>query len=393
MIDTTFDPYLLPVFGAEFLGGYHTEGDIVTQTTDGIDLNQLWSEYQQTLAIYNENRQRLISIFTYPVTNLIENVPQVGEATFEEASEFGEPRSARVGVKYLQLGYDFKDYDAATRYTWKFLRDADQRQVQAVHEEFIRADGRMIFRKVMEALFDNRDRETEIAQRNYPVYPLYNGDGMVPPPFKGQTFDGTHNHYMVSGNALIDSSDLEDAYEHLEHHGYSVESGATIVIMLNKTQAKEVRKFRTGVVNNNGATAAYDFIPATNQPPMILPNSEGLLGSQPPNTWNGLRVLGSYADLLIVEDSYIPEGYMLMFASGGAGDVRNLVGLREHANPAYRGLRLLPGNQQRYPLVDSYYSRGFGTGVRQRGGAVIMQFKASGTYDVPAQYKAGKVLL
>lgn len=389
----TIDPYLLPIFGGDFLGGYHTEGDIVTQTSDGIDLNQLWGEYQQTLAIYNTMRQRLISLFTYPVTNLIENVPQVGEATFEEASEFGEPRSSRIGVKYLQLGYDFKDYDAAIRYTWKFLRDADARQVQAVHEEMIRADGRMIFRKVMEALFDNRDRETEIAQRNYPVYPLYNADGMIPPSYKNNTFDGTHNHYIVSGNAQIDSGDLEAAYEHLEHHGYSIESGATIVAMVNKTQAKEIRKFRAGVANNNSVIAAYDFIPSPNQPPTILPNTEGLLGSQPTNNWGGLRVLGSYADVLIIEDSYIPEGYMLMFASGGSADVRNLVGLREHANQAYRGLRLLPGNQQRYPLIDSYYSRGFGTGVRQRGGATITQFKASGTYDVPAAYKAGKVLL
>lgn len=388
------DLYLLPLVGGDdLLGGYHTEGDIVTFTTDGIDLNELWSEYQATLSIYAAQRAQLVQLFTYPVTNLIENVPQVGEASFEEASEFGEPRSSRLGVKYIQLGYDYKDYDAATRYTWKFLRDADARQVQAIHEEFIRADGRLIFRKVMEALFDNRNREAEIGQRAYDVYPLYNGDGMVPPQYKGNTFDGTHNHYLVSGNAQVDSGDLEDAYEHLEEHGYGLENGTTVILMVNKTQAKEIRKFRQGVANNNGAIAAYDFIPAANQPPMILPNEAGLLGSQPPSQWGGLRVIGSYAGIYIVEDSYIPEGYSLLFGSGGAGDLRNLVGLREHANPAYNGLRLLPGNQQRYPLIDSYYARAFGTGVRQRAGAVITQFKASGTYDIPEQYKQGKVLL
>ena len=388
------DLYLLPLVGGDdLLGGYHTEGDIVTHSTDGVDLNDLWAEYQVTLSIYAAQRAQLVQLFTYPVTNLIENVPQVGEASFEEASEFGEPRSSRLGVKYIQLGYDFKDYDAATRYTWKFLRDADARQIQAIHEEFIRADGRLIFRKVMEALFDNRNREAEIGQRAYDVYPLYNGDGMVPPNYKGNSFDGTHNHYLVSGNAQIDSGDIEDAYEHLEEHGYGIENGTTVILMLNKTQAKEVRKFRQGVANNNGAIAAYDFIPSPNQPPMILPNSEGLLGSQPPSQWGGLRVIGSYAGIYIIEDSYIPEGYSLLFGSGGAGDLRNLVGLREHANPAYNGLRLLPGNQQRYPLVDSYYARAFGTGVRQRAGAVITQYKASGSYVIPANYKQGKVLL
>lgn len=388
------DLFLLPLAGGDnMLGGYHTEGDIVTFTSDGIDLNELWSEYQATLQIYAAQRSTLVQLFTYPVVNLIENVPQVGEASFEEASEFGEPRSARVGVKYIQLGYDYKDYDAATRYTWKFLRDADARQVQAIHEEFIRADGRLVFRKVMEALFDNRNRDTNLNNQVYNVYPLYNGDGMVPPKYKGNEFTGSHNHYLVSGGAQIDSGDFEASYEHLEEHGYSIENGTTIIAMVNKVQAKEIRKWKTNVANNNGAVAEYDFIPAPGQPTMILPNESGLLGSQPPATWNGLRVIGSYMGVLIIEDSYIPEGYMLMFGTGGAGDLRNLVGLREHANPAYNGLRLLPGNQQRYPLIDSYYSRSFGTGVRQRAGGVITQFKASGDYDIPTQYKKGSGLV
>jgi hypothetical protein len=39
-----------------------------------------------------------------------------------------------------------------------------------------------------------------------------------------------------------------------------------------------------------------------------------------------------------------------------------------------------------YPLIDSFYQRGFGTGVRQRGGGVVMQIKASGVYDIPTPY-------
>jgi hypothetical protein len=59
------------------------------------------------------------------------------------------------------------------------------------------------------------------------------------------------------------------------------------------------------------------------------------------------------------------------------------VGLREHANPAFRGLRLIPGNQQAYPLIDSYYARAFGTGIRQRGVAAVMKLDPS-AYSVPA---------
>lgn len=387
------DLYLLPIFGGDNKGGYHTEGDLVTITADGIDLNALWGEFQMTMSIYNEQMARLVGLLTYPVVNLIETVPQVGEATFEEASEFGVPQAARVTLDYFQLGYDFKDYDVATRYTWKFLRDADARQIEAVHAEMLRADGRLIFRKVMEAIFDNRNRTADIRNQGYNVYAMYNGDGTVPPPYKGKTFTGTHSHYLVSGAAQIDSGDLEEAYDHIAEHGYSIEAGTTFVALMNKSQIREVRKFRQGQVNNNGVTANYDFIPSANQPALIVPNSEGLLGSLPPSDWQGLRVVGSYADMLIIEEAFIPEGYMLTFGSGGAGDLQNLVGLREHFNEAYRGLRLLPGQQQNYPLVDSYYSRGFGTGVRQRAGAVVTQFSDVPTYVIPNQYKRGMGLV
>lgn len=370
-------------------GGYHTEGDLVSVSADGRDLNEMWAEFLGTLALVNERQSALVQLMTFPVQQLVESVPQVGEVEFEDASEFGVPGSARLTLDYYEMAYDFRDYDLATRYTWKFLRDADARQIEAVHQQILAADQRLIFRRVMEAIFDNANRTADIRKQAYNVYPLYNADGTVPATYKGKTFDGTHSHYMVSGSATIDSGDLEDAYEKIAEHGFGLAQGTTFITMLNRTQIKEVRKFRAGVVNNNAAVAQYDFIPSATQPALIVPNSDGLIGSLPPSIWNGLPVVGSYAGMLIIEESYIPEGYMLMFGTGGSGDLQNLVGLREHANPAYRGLRLLPGNQQNYPLVDSFYSRGFGTGIRQRAGGVVMQFKTTGAYTAPVAYTKG----
>ena len=44
------------------------------------------------------------------------------------------------------------------------------------------------------------------------------------------------------------------------HHGYGFENGTTFVCLMNREDIKEVRKFRSGVENNNEAVAAYDFI-------------------------------------------------------------------------------------------------------------------------------------
>lgn len=376
-----------PVRGAEG-SGYNTEGDLLQLTSDGRDLNGLWAEFQATLAIFNERRATLVNTLTYPVVNVIEDVPQVGSFDMDEASEYGEPTGARVELGIYSLAFDFKDYDKATRYTWKFLRDAPASHLEAIHNAMLEADSRLIFRKVMESLFDNTNRAATIKGQNYTVYSLYNGDGTVPPTYKNTTFAGSHSHYMVSGAVLCDSGDLEDMYATIKEHGYGIEQGTQFVLLANSLQTKEIRKFKAGVTVN-GTLCNFDFIPAPGQPSMIVPNQQGLIGLLPPSSWNGLPVIGSYMNILIIEEDYIPAGYALMYGTGGDGNLQNPVGLREHANPAYRGLRLIGGDKESYPLRDAFYSRGFGTGVRQRAGAAVMQFSAPGAYVVPPAFKRG----
>lgn len=369
--------------------GMLTQGDLVTVTSDGIDLNALWNAFSESTAIYNEAMDALIQLLTYPVDIPIEPVVQIGEMTFEEATEIGVARGAGLPIEVFQMGYDLRHYDKRNAYTWMFLADADARQVEAIHEAVLWADKRLVFRKVMEAVFDNRTRRANIRNQAYNVYPLYNGEGIAPPRFKNSVFDETHNHYQISHNSVVDSSDLEDLMELIAEHGYSPQAGTQFLLLANKAETDVIRTFRRGVVNNNGITAGYDFIPSPTQPAMMLPNAEGLLGNQPAPFFGGLPVIGSYGFWNIVEEDYIPAGYLAGFGYGGAFALSNPVGLRQHANPQMQGLRIIAGNQQRYPIVDGFYARSFGTGVRQRGGAAIMQIKASGTYDIPAIYKRG----
>lgn len=369
--------------------GIITRGDLITHTTDGIDLNDMWDMFDDSIDIYNEAMDDLIELLTYPVTQAVEPVVQIGEASFEEATEMGIARGAGMPVDVFNMGYDLRYYDKRSAYTWMVLADADSRQLEAIHNAILWADKRLIFRKVMEAIFDNRTRRANIRNQAYDVYPLYNGEGAPPPRYKNNKFDTTHNHYMISHNSIVDSSDLEDLFEQLTHHGYSPENGTRFLLLVNAAEAAEIRKFRRGVINNNGQTASYDFVQAATQPAMYLPNAEGLLGNQPAPYFGNLMVIGSYGFWNIVEDSYIPEGYLAGFAYGGRFALGNTVGLRQHANPAMQNLRLIRGNNQNYPLIDGFYARAFGTGVRQRGGGAIMQIKSSGVYDIPDEYRRG----
>jgi hypothetical protein len=345
--------------------GYNAAADLVTQTNDGVDLNSLWDEYQSTVALQNAKRQLIVDFLTFPVTNPIERVAQISGADFEEATEYGEPVGIRPATSYFQLGYDLKWYDLAARYTWKFLADATQNQVDAINSMALEADNRLIFDKVMDTLFNPANRLADInGLQDVNVYALYNADGTVPPRYKSNTFDGTHTHYLVSGGATLDSGDLDTMINDLKSHGYSKANGMTIVMLMNTREVDVARTFR------------------------VADRDVELFGGQPANTYRGLNVVGSYGDALLIEEDTIPPAYVATIATGGEANLNNPVGFRQHTNASLQGLRLVKGPNPDYPLIDSFYNRGFGTGIRQRGGAIIMQIKASGSYARPTQFVA-----
>jgi hypothetical protein len=369
--------------GAESAIGTNTLGDVVRYTTDGREISELWREYQQTLDIFNQHRSAIVNLLTYPVANPIEDVPQGVLADFEESSEFGEPKGFRGELNYFSMGYGFKWYDLALRMTWKFIAESTAAQVDSLHAQALEADNRLVFNQVMRTVFNNANQDTFIRNQGVVVYPFWNANnnGQVPQPYGSQTFSDTHNHYVPSGSATVDSDDVDDLLELITEHGYTAANGSRLVLMVNKQEAKTIRTFR--ITNSD----SYDFIPALNQPAMIVPNTTGLIGTQVAGELEGLPVIGSYGDAIIVQDDYIPAGYMFAFATGGIFNLQNPIGLREHANPALRGLKLLPGNRHGFPLLDSFYQHGFGTGVRQRSAGAVMQITTDPTYQVPAQYQ------
>jgi len=370
--------------GSSPIGGYHTEGDVIVATTDDVDTNVLWAEFQETLRIRNAARQPLIDFLSYSVQRPVESVPQPGQTVdFELASEFGEPKGVRTSVSYFKLGYSFDWYDIGTRYTWKFLAEATAAEVQGINNVVLEADNRLMFTEVMKTLFRNTNRLASIQGQDVNVYAFYNNDGTVPPTYKTFSHTGTHTHYLQSAGATVTSGDLDTMQNHLTHHGYSASNGNQLVLMVNAQEGDTIRQFRSVA---NGGTAKYDFVPAQGQPSALLPDGfrTDPDTSRPPARLRGLTVIGSYGELTIVQEDYIPAGYQVAFATGGRESLTNPIGIREHANPTLRGLRLVKGRSNDYPLQDSFYQRGFGTGIRQRGAGVVMRIGAA--YAPPTEY-------
>ncbi|MGB7234434.1 MAG: hypothetical protein WBD41_00505 [Rhodococcus sp. (in: high G+C Gram-positive bacteria)] len=371
--------FLRPLCGAE--RGYNTAGDVlVNRTADGVDLNLIWQEAQQALALANAERTSLASLISYPTTSVADPVAQaVGGDHFEESSEMGEPTGIRSGAAPLLMGYNFKDFDLAARLTWKFLRDAPAEQVRDIINRALEADNRLVTGSLIRQIFTNA---TGFNEFQHPVRPLYTGlDGSVPPPFAGRTFTSSASHMLASGNSAIDPGDLQDAISAVTSKGYGINRGSQLIILCHPHEAEIISTFRRGV-QTNGIESRHDYVPSVTAPPWL--SDESIVGVQPPGEFNGLPVAGQWGPAWIVPTYYLPDsGYFACVASGGRNNALNPVAFRQHANVAYQGLRQIPGRDQRYPLQDSFFTRAFGTGVRHRGAACVVQITAGSVYTPP----------
>jgi hypothetical protein len=379
-------------FGGQNRLGTHEAGDVVTQTADGVDLNSIWADFQTLLNAVNSQRTALIDFLTFSVSQPTETVTQPGQGVdFEEATEYGEPVGSRIQPNYFQMGYTFKWYDLAARYTWQYLADATQQMVDSVANASVEAYWRKLLTEVMKTAFNPTNLTATIRGNAYNVYKFYNADGVVPPTYKNNTFVGSHTHYKTTGSSALEAQDLDTmVIDDFASHGYTDQDGYRIVAMVHSTVGNVIRNFRSAVNTNQavgGNYGRYDFIPSQGQPGQIIPATTQVIGAtQVSNTLAGLNVIGSYGPLLIVQDDWMPATHVLNFATGGRDNLVNPVGIRQHANTNLRGLRLVKGRSADYPLIDSFWAAGFGTGVRHRGGGIVLELSANASYTAPAAY-------
>ncbi|MDO0975158.1 hypothetical protein [Mycolicibacterium frederiksbergense] len=368
----------VPPYGAE--GGYNDEGGILVNTTaDGVDLGVIWQEVAAVVKAWNAERTALTNLLSFNTTNTADAIPQSRASdSFDEASEYGEPTALRPPTDHHLMGYTFKDFDKASRWTWKFLRDSTAEQVRAVANYALEADNKLVTGSILERLFDR----TQVANEwSHPVYGLYNGDTMVPPAYLGKPFAAAHQHYLVSESTVIDSGDFETAVRKVTEHGFGMEPNARLLALMNPAQAEEVSQWKAGEESATGVVAKNSYIPSAGAPAYLQPDN--IVGQVAPDSYNGLKIQGSYGPTWIIQSDFIPENYFAVVATYGPNHPDNLMGFRQHPQPQYQGLRTIPGLQPGYPLQDAYFQRSFGVGVRRRGQACVVQIKANGSYDVP----------
>ena len=363
----------LPLFGGDganpagFMGRVD---DIVTVpgtsglTIDGQNVNEIWQQMQAFLTAFNRSAEAIAAFFSFRTVREREKVGVPTSPGFQKATEFGRP--SKIRVKHVTRGFPLEHFDLSDGFTQEFIDKAKGAQLLAIQATVLSDWGQLQREIVLDAIFNNvnyTDKD-QIA-----VKVLYNADGEVPPTVKRWSHTGSHTHYLTTAGATVVQGDLDAASDHLIHHGFREFGDSTFLLHAHRDEIATLRTFA-------------NFLPAEGgERPVELANSGVVRGPQR-GAPTGLQVEGWVNDWTVVQNNDIPQGYFVGHVSGGPFDFRNVVGWRQHENASARGLRLIEGNRQNYPLYDSVYDGYSGAGIGQRGEAVVMQ-ETAGAYTRP----------
>jgi hypothetical protein len=379
-----------PIYGSAGPHGILSSGDTISARNllasslgDGFDLTTLWEEFNTILDHWNQHRTNLASLLKFPVYEPGSAIPQgVQGVQLELATEYGVPQSVGPPLEAVVLGYKFDDYDVPNAYTARFLRSATVENVRAVTNSILAGDDRLVNGLVMNRLFDNKPHPNK---EGFICRGLWTGDDtQYPPPYMGVEFPFNTNHYLTSGNAVIDSQDVEDLVKLVRSKGFGLSgSGQTLLLLANPVESEAVQTWRAGKESRTGGPLAkHDFVPSTVAPPHY--SADTLVGQPVPGEFNKVEVLGSYGYVSLVESAYIPAGYVAVVASGGPNSPANCIGFREDPDTNQRGLRIIGGSDfTPYPITGAFFLRSAGVGCRQRGAGAVMQITTNASYAPP----------
>lgn len=177
----------------------------------------------------------------------------------------------------------------------------------------------------------------------------------APPRYQQQTFVAGHSHYLTSAtNSVLILNDLIAQKQTIRHHG----SKGPIL----------------GFINSDTVQVLEKLAQFTSTSLIRSPITDAIAVQGFTDAFQLMGVIYHVSEL-------IPANYVLMVESNSAETERPLI-MYEPAS--MRGLRLHPGPQNDYPLIESFWDRWFGLKVFRRGAGASLFFGVhGGSYASP----------
>lgn len=320
-------------------------------TTDGLDLNELWYGAMSAADMYKAA--------TLPILDQMIRFHDLSLMKYYIAEKNGyevialdtKPGMKKVKEAALYAPLPLK-FGYGVGAGLDSLRLSTGRQVMANIDRGFKEDAENLLIQIMRKLM------TDPGTLNA-GFGLFNGEFSAeeqisaPPQYGQNVFLANHNHYYTSGATTIDLGDITAAKQTIRHHGYK----GKLVAMINSSIVMQLENL-----------AAFTANQLTRSP---ISDQVAVMGFTDQFTLLGVEWYASEA---------IPDNYFIMAELAEGDDDRMIV---QFEPPQMRGLRLMPGPVNDYPLVESFFERFGNWKVWRRGAAVVVQLTASATFVSP----------
>ncbi len=316
------------------------------RTIDNISANDLYNKYLGWIDEYNTNPE-YVSEFINRVGIKIDKPNAVlSEAHLEfiENADLNVPDWQKA--KETSIPLELKYYALGQAFTRRFINSSSSYELDERTKKAIAADQRLVMKKY----FGTMLKKTASG--------FYRGTGFTPPKFKNNTFDSTHQHYIMSnlgvGDAEWDIDDIRWVKENILEHGYSA---LNLHLYANSNTIRDIEGWGSWYASAN-----------TTVPSRLTDtlSTEGFA--------QGVSIEG----FVLHHEEWLPDNYMLFLSHD-----EPCVAERIHPNPSARGLMLIPGKNSNCQLEDSYYERAIGCAVISKGAGVVMYNTTGSTWADP----------
>lgn len=321
-------------------------------TTDGIDFNEIYYDgIVPAVDLYRRVEMPVIMSIVQPHPETIIKYG-VSEKNGYQQLSLGE-RPNRKYVQEAALYPEVKKWGYGVGSDIDTMRRSTRRQIEMAVDRGFAEDGENVLLQLLKKLMKNPG--TNNAEHGF-----YNGQFSTeekitaPPSYQNNTFLAAHSHFVTTGSASLNAlTPITAAKQTIRHHGNT----GPLAAFINSQEVQALEDLAN--------FTSTSIIRAT------LSDQVTLFGFTDNFTLLGVNWWAT---------EMIPAGYILIVETSPVDQRRPVIQF-EPAN--MRGLNLMPGVMNDYPIIESYFERWIGYRVLNRGAGVALQITASGTYTDP----------
>jgi len=316
------------------------------RTIDNISASALYERYLGWIDEYNSNPEYVSDFIRRVGVKIDKPTAVLSEAPLEfaESADLNMPDWQKA--REISIPVELRYYALGQAFSRRFIQSNTSRVLDERTKKAIAADQRLVMKKYFGTMLVKS------------AGGFYHGSTYTPPKYKNNTFDSSHQHYVMSntdtGDAAWDIDDVRWVKEHILEHGYSA---LNLHLFANANTIRDIEGWATWTASGTPTV------------PTSLTDTLAREGFA-----QGVSIEG----FVLHHEEWIPDNYMLFI-----GLDEPCVAERVHSNPTARGLKLIPGRNSNCQLEDSYYERAIGTAVIGKGAGVVMYNTTGGTWVDP----------